>query len=345
MIFLNIGILVIVALGAWWLTGLDKSFNGESKRDRHFTRALRTVAVVFLIAGFLWTVEDDLGYGGVPLLLIIPVSIALLLRSSISELFAGGFMRLIDPTLHDERELDLKRAQRHRDNIAWLIHHGQRDQAIKLCEELKLSGELDAATLETTLEFLGIKQERTVWQRPLNEAAQLRAQGKFAEAEQSLKTLLEKNPADASAAVMLMRLYTQDLRQPNRAAEVLRELKKQPHVSVDHIGFAQRSLVEWSQPKLNPVVEETAPESLEEMLAKSFFGSAIELLEQKIKAQPGDFELRLKLAEVHAVHCDNFPRAEKIVRQIETENIFSAAQVASADAKLKEWRESRRQRK
>jgi hypothetical protein len=345
MIFLNIGIVVVCALGVWWLTGLDKSFSGESKRDRHFTRALRCGAVVFLVAVFLWLVEGDLGYGGIPLLLIIPVSIALLLRSSVSELFAGGFLRLVDPALHDGREFDLKRAQRHRDNIAWLIHHGQRDQAIKLCEELKMSGELDETTLASTLEFLGVKQERAKISNPLNEAAQLRAQGKFFESEQSLKALLAKKPADTGAALMLMRLYEQDLRQPDKANEVFCALEKQPRVSADHLQFARRSLVEWSQPKSKPPAEEAAPESPEEMLAKSFFGSAIELLEQKIKAQPGDFDLRLKLAEVHAVHCDNLPRAEKIVRQIETEKIFSAAQIASAEMKLKEWREARRQRK
>jgi hypothetical protein len=135
------------------------------------------------------------------------------------------------------------------------------------------------------------------------------------------------------------------LRQPDKANEVFCALEKQPHVSADHLQFARRSLVEWSRPKSKPPAEEAAPESLEEMLAKSFFGSAIELLEQKIKAQPGDLDLRLKLAEVHAVHCDNLPRAEKIVRQVETEKIFSAAQTASAEMKLKEWREARRRRK
>lgn len=345
LILLNIGILVVVGLTVWWLTGFDKDFGGESKRDLYFSRALRCGAVVFLFAVFLWFAEGDLGYGGVPLLLIIPVSIALVLRSSVSELFTHGFLRLIDPSLYDKRELDLKRNERHLDTIAHLIHTGRRDDAIRLCEQLKQSGELDAATLEMTLEFLGVKQEHATARRPLNEAAQLRLQGKFSGAETLLKSLLAENPADASAALMLMRIYAQDLRQPDRAVAVLQTLEKQPRVSADYLEFARRSIVEWSHPKPKPAAEPAPPESLDEMLAKGFFGSAVERLEQKIKAQPGDFELRLKLAEVHARHCDNFLRAEKIIRRIETGKNFSPAQVASAQAKLNEWREMRLKRK
>ena len=344
MILLNIGILAIVALGVWWLTGLDKSFNGESKRDRHFTRTLRTVGVVFLFAVLLACAQSG-GAAGIPLLLIVPVSIALLLRSSLSELFAGGFLRLVDPTLHDGSAFDLKRAQRHRDNIAWLIHHGKRDEAIKLCDELKENGELDATTLETILEFLGVKQERAPAPQPLKEIADLRAQKKFTEAEHSLKLLLAKNPADSGAALMLMRLYTQDWQQSDKAAEVLRELEQQPHVSADHIEFARRSVVEWTQPQSKPAEDETTAESLEEMLTRGFYGTAIELLELKIKAPSPDFDSWLKLAEIHALHCENFARAEKIIRQMEKDPLFSAPQIAAAEAKLKEWREMRRQRK
>jgi hypothetical protein len=54
--------------------------------------------------------------------------------------------------------------------------------------------------------------------------------------------------------------------------------------------------------------------------------------------QPQDFELRLKLAEVHAVHCKNFQRAEKIIFQLAAGSDFNPQQIESARAKLKEWR-------
>ena len=72
----------------------------------------------------------------------------------------------------------------------------------------------------------------------MNEAARLRAAGNFTGAEQKLQALLVKNPADADAAMLLMRLYAQDLRQPAKAKEVLLALEKQPRVAVAHIDFA-----------------------------------------------------------------------------------------------------------
>jgi tetratricopeptide (TPR) repeat protein len=339
MTLLNLGILAMVALAVWWLTGKDKSWDGQSKRDRHFTRSVRTVGVVFLFYILLLTAEGDSGPASAPLMIIIPIGIALILRSSISEVFAGGFMRFLDPALHDSREIDLKRAQRHRDNIAWLIHHGKRDEAVKLCEELKINGELDEATLAHTLEFLGVKQDFGKITDPLNEAARLRAQGKFAEAEAFLKARLKKQPADSGAALMLMRIYAENLQQPEAAARVLAALEKEPHVPPEHLEFARRSLAEWRRPGPKVSMEEVLPPSLEEMLEQGFYGSAIELLEEKIKAQPRDLDLRLKLAEIHALHCNNLPRAEKIVKLLGAEKLFSGEQVAAAEIKLKEWRE------
>jgi thioredoxin-like negative regulator of GroEL len=175
----------------------------------------------------------------------------------------------------------------------------------------------------------------------------LRAQGDFPGARAMLKPLLAKNPPDTQAAMLLMRVYAQDLKQPDQALEVLRSLEKQPHVAAAHIEWARRSIDEWSQSPPSEAGPEalSAPKSLEELLAEKSFGSAVELLEQQIKEQPGDFNLRMKLAEVHGLCCHNLPRAEKIIRQIETDRSFSSDQIASAGAKLKEWQETARQRK
>ena len=193
-------------------------------------------------------------------------------------------------------------------------------------------------TLENTLEFLGVPQVNSKPENPLTQAAQLRAQGKFAETEKLLKSLLAKNPADADAAMMLMRLFAQDLRQPGRAHEVLRQLEKQPQVAASHVEFARRSIEEWSRPKPEKTEAATPPESVEELLAQGFLGTAIERLEEQIKAQPQDFALRLKLAEIHAVKCRDFQRSEKMIRQMETSPNFSPQQTALARAKLQDWR-------
>ena len=122
---------------------------------------------------------------------------------------------------------------------------------------------------------------------------------------------------------------------------MLESLEKQPHVPSAHIEFARRSIAEWSQGKPEPEAVAAQPESIEELLVHGYFGTVIEILEQKIEEQPGDFDLRLKLAEVHGRHCGNIHRAEKIVRQIETSPGFTPEQVQNARTKLGEWREAR----
>jgi tetratricopeptide (TPR) repeat protein len=340
MILLNIGVLALVALGVWWLTGFDKTAGGESKRTHYISRVIRCVAVVWLAGIFLWFIEaPNPGLGGIPLLMILPPTLALLLRSSLAELVTHGFLRLVDPNLHDDRPLDPRKSERYMDTIAHLIKNGRRAEAIKLCEELKLSGEVERATLEMTLDFLGVKQTRASAVTPLAEAANLRAQGKFVEAEKLLKTLLAKNPADVGAAMLLVRLYAESMRQSSQAHAVLRKLEKQPHVAASHVEFARRSIDEWSRRKPEKLrVTETA-ESVDELLAQGFYGTAIEKLEQRAAAQPADFAVRLKLAEAHGRFSGNHQRAEKIIRELEGNPTFTAAQIQQAKTQLKEWRD------
>lgn len=338
MTFLNIAMLALFAGGVWWLTGFDKTAGGESKRTHYVSRFIRCAAIVWLVGVGLWAVEGGGGLGIIPLLMILPPSLALLLRSSLAEVLTHGFLRLVDPNLHDDRPLDFGKSRRYMDTIAHLIHNGRRDEAIKLCEELKTSGEVNLATLEMTLEFLGVKPEPALLPKPLAEADQLRAKGKFAEAEKRLNALLKKNPEDLAAAMMLVRLYAQDLRRPSQAHEVLRRLAKQPHVAAGHIEFARRSIEEWSRPKPEKIVTTAPTESVDELLAQGFFGTAIERLEQKLAEQPQDFDAWLKLAEAHGRHSGNVHRAEKIVRQIETNPAFSVEQKRLAKTQLEAWR-------
>jgi hypothetical protein len=63
-------------------------------------------------------------------------------------------------------------------------------------------------------------------------------------------------------------------------------------------------------------------------------------LEQKTGAQPQDFDLWLKFAEVYAVHCGNVNRAEKIIQRVIANPAFTAKEIQFAKARLKEWREA-----
>jgi hypothetical protein len=188
--------------------------------------------------------------------------LALVWAGCISELSARGFNWLIDP--EDKREFDPSKSLRDLDAIASLIKNGHKEAAIQLCKELKESGDASVLAMETLLEHFGVPKDIQK-PKPLTEASRLRRQGKFAEAEAILKSLLLENPSNADAALMLIRLYAQELRQPDKAKEVLRVLEQQPYVSSGHVEFARRSIHEWSQEKPKPEKVEAQPGSVDEL--------------------------------------------------------------------------------
>jgi tetratricopeptide (TPR) repeat protein len=341
----NIVVLTLAALAAWWLSGYDAKLTGDNEQRDFIRRAIRCgitlvlVELAFLSLWRFWRYGDQasgMAY------LIIALPLALLWVGCLGELCSHAFHRLIDP--EDHREFDPHKSQRDLDMLASLVQNGRKEEAIQLCHLLKESGDVSVLTLETMLEHLGVKLDHVQKPKPLTEAYRLRAQGKLNEAEAMLNSLLLENPANTDAALMLMRLYAQDMHRSDKASEVLRSLEQQPNIARTHIEFARRSIHEWSHPAAKEVVE-APPESLDELLAKGYFGTAIEILEQKTREQPQDFDSWLKLAETHAQHCGNIKRAEKIIQQIEANPAFGPEQIQLARARLKEWRETRLQRR
>ena len=122
---------------------------------------------------------------------------------------------------------------------------------------------------------------------------------------------------------------------------MLRRLERVPHIPHWQVDYARRSLHDWGRdkPVLPPPVP--LPASVDELLAQGYSGTAIEILEQKIKEQPGDFDSWLKLAEAQGLYCHNLHAAEKIVRKIGSNRLFTAEQVKIAETKLAEWRVAR----
>ncbi len=340
----NIIVLALATMVAWWLSGYDAKLTGDNERRDFVRRAVRCgitlvlVELAFLSLWRFWRYGDQAS--GVAYLMIA-LPLALLWVGCLGELCARTFHRLIDP--EDHREFDPRKSQRDLDMLARLVRDGRKEEAIQLCHTLKESGDISVLTLDTMLEHLGVKSDSHPKPRPLTEAYQLRSQGKLSEAEARLNSLLTENPANVDAALMLMRLYAQDLHRSDKASKVLRSLEQQPDIAPAHIEFARRSIHEWSHPQPNQVAAERPPESIDELLAGRYFGTAIEILERKIKEQPAYFDSWLKLAETHAQHCGNIHRAEKIIQQIEANPAFSPEQIQLAAARLKEWRETKLQ--
>jgi tetratricopeptide (TPR) repeat protein len=341
MLFVNIILFVLASLALWWLSGFDPRVTGENRKADLIRRAARCVTTVILLWIFFGPNAVRVGYAFIPLILIVPPLLGVLWAGCLAELFARGFHRLVDHP--DNREYDPNQSARDLDRVAGLLKSGRHEEAAHLCEALKKSGDANVLVLETMLARAGVRQEGFKKSKPLVEAHRLRSEGKFDEAETVLKSLLAENPSNVDAALLLMRLYAQDLRRSDKAAEVLRSLESQPHIPSAHLEYARRSINEWGQRKSAPATA-AVPESVDELLACGYLGTAIEILERKIKEQPKDFDLWLKLAEAHGLHSGNFQRAGKIVQQIESNRGFSAEQIQIAKARLKEWREAKPQR-
>jgi tetratricopeptide (TPR) repeat protein len=341
-IFANIALLAFTAFVSWWLSGYDTKVTGENEREDFIRRAVRCGITLFLVElAFLglwryWRYDDR---AGGMLYLMTSLPLAIIWCGCISELFVSGFQWLIDP--EDHREFDPHKSRRDLDTIASLIKNGRKEEAIQLCQMLKESGDVSILALETLLEHLGVRQDNIKTPKPLIEAYRLRSEGRLNEAEAILNSLLMQNPSNVDAALMLIRLYTQDMHRSDKAYDVLRSIEQQPNVPRPHVEFARRSIDEWTNPRPKEVVVEIQPESIDELVAHGYFGTAIEILEQKIKEQPQDFDLCLKLAEMHGQYCGNIKRAEKIIQQIKTNSAFSPEQIQQAKTKLKEWQWAR----
>jgi len=344
-VLVNLVVLAVAADVAWWLSGYDPGLTGQNEKLDSLRRSIRCGITLFLVEMAFyclwqfWRYKDPTS--GVAYL-VFSLPLAFVWFNCISELFAHAFHRMIDP--EDDRDFDRKEGLREMDVIGDLIRSGRKDEAIRLCEMLKRTGGVNPSVLEMTLENLGVPQPHFQQPKPLLEADHLRSQGKFQEAELILESLLAQNPRNLDAAMMLMRLYAQDLHRPEKAEAVLRALEQQPHISPAHLDFARRSILDWHQGKPRAEAVEAQPESLTELLARGYFGTAIEMLEQKIKEQPQDFDLRLTLAEVFARHCADDHRAKKIVQEIENNPAFSPEQKKSAWPKPEEWRKARMHR-
>jgi tetratricopeptide (TPR) repeat protein len=338
MILLHITLLALAGLTLWRLSGFDPKLTDENKGADLIRRGIRC-GVTLLLLAILVSLPRSIASS--PALFLTAGLLALFWTGCLTELGAHWFHRLVDP--EDKREFDPNQSARNLDRVASLLKDGRHEEAARLCETLKKSGDANVVVLETMLSRAGIPQASFKIPRPLVEAHRLRSEGKFDAAETILQSLLAENPSNVDAALMLMRLYVQDLRRSDKAAEVLRSLEKQPHIPSAHLEYARRSINEWGQRKSAPVAA-VLPESVDELLACGHLGTAIETLERKIKEQPEDFDLRLKLAEAHGRFSGNIHRAEKIVQEIASHRGFSAEQIQVAKAGLKEWREAKPRR-
>ena len=337
-------IIVFVILGCagmWWLSGFDSHVTGEDPAQDFIRRLIRCLLTLLLLGILFGPNAVGVGYAFAPLLIIIPAAIGVIWAGCIAELLSRGLRQVIDAD--DKREFDPQADARNLDELARLLKSGQKKAALQLCATLKESGGVSAQTLDTMLAHAGIQPDMVPPAKPMWDAGRARREGRFADAERLLKSLLAENPRNVDAAMLLMRLYAEDLRRTDLAMDVLKTLRRQPHIPHAQIDYALRSIPEWIKPTI-AAAPEVLPETVDELLAGGYLGSAIEVLERKVVEKPDDFDSWLKLVEAQALYSHNIPRAQKVLRQMENNGAFSPEQIAAAKAKLGEWRKAKVQR-
>ena len=357
--------MALTAAAAWWLSGYDTKLTGEDKASDRLRRGVRCGITVLLVevafsSLMRWWLYRDQTSGFVYVAIALPLGITW--ASCLSEFCACGFQWLVFP--EDHREADLGESRRGLDRIARLIQEGRKEEAIDLCQQLRASGSASDLALKAMLSRLGVEPSAVGGNgakktKPLAEADRLRTQGNLTQAEATLSNLLKKEPSNQAAALMLMRLYAEDMHRHDLAEAELRRIMNQRHIPPAFIEYARRSIAEWSVPRAGTedqvdTVESlllscsagetpspTAPPasvSVDELIANGCLGTAIERLEEELKEQPNDFDLWLKLAEAQGVHCGNLSRAGKIVERLKANPAFTPEQVQQVQARLKEWK-------
>ena len=313
------------------MSGWDPDLTGGGWKDlvRRGFRCLASTALVWIFFVFA-----PIDYLTIPLILLVMMLMLIFWRGPITELFSHGFRRIVGISTTD-RPVDMDEVYRQMERLGALIREGRNDEAARFAKVLQASG-ANSLVMEALLERAGISIDNAKEPAPLKQARRLRAERKFAAAEILLKALLRENPANQEAAMMLMRLYAQDLRQKNKALAVLQRCRMQPHIPPEVIEFAHRSIEEWGQEK---PAESAAPlpESVDGLLAGGYLGTAIEILEDRAAGRPDDFDAQLKLAEAYGLYSRDLQRAKKIILAMEKKGRFSEEQIRVAKDKLAGW--------
>jgi hypothetical protein len=326
-----IGLLLLIAVGGW-LSGYDSGLlvgGGVQNFWRRFIRVALTVGLVEVLIYLPGMTRP-----------VVSVVIGVVWVGCGMELVTHLFHRLLDPAFNDRRPLDVRAREHYADEIARLIHSGQREKAFELCERLKVTGEIPRQNLEDIEACLGMDPRKPC---PLDEAVRLRKAGHFAAAVTWLNALLHSQPRHAQAVILLMRIYAEDLRQPDQAAAVLQRWEKEPGLAPAQVKFARRRLAKWVAAARQPSTADAAPSAgpaptVEELVAHGHYGTAVEQLERELTQSPTDFSGWLKLAEIYACHCGNLAHAGKIIRQLNQTSPFNREQRHLVAQRLKEWR-------
>lgn len=339
-------VILATLLAAWWLSSFDARIIGDARGWdllRRILRCLLTAAMAELVLWCFWRYSryGDAASG------LIPIPIFLLLAyfwaGAVGEIASRGFGKLFDSD--GRRAYDPRKGEEGLRQLSKLAEEGRQEEALRLSEKLKKSGDTNIIVLETMMQRLGVDEKHVSKQKSLALARRLEGEGRFAEAERVLAGLLKQHPDYTEAAVFLIKIYAQDMGNGAKAAAAFGMLKQQSGTSLGMVEFARSMLAEVPPIAVEPlpVVEpertgETASESVDELIAQRRFATAITALKNRLREEPDDFETWMKLAEVNGRYCGSFQQVENIIRLLAAEPQIQPEQVELLRTRLQEWR-------
>ena len=147
-ILLYVILAVLAVIVAWWLSGYDPLVTGENPRKDFLRRFLRIAATVLLLAVLFGLHPAGMagGYGFVPLIMIIPVSIGLIWCGCLAECWSSALHHFVFPG-GGKGEFDPHKGTRQLEQLARLLKDGRREEAMQMVEQLVELGDANVLAL------------------------------------------------------------------------------------------------------------------------------------------------------------------------------------------------------
>jgi hypothetical protein len=145
-------------------------------------------------------------------------------------------------------------------------------------------------------------------------------------------------------SIVKRRTFLDCFRRQDPVEPVSKEISTTPPITSEPAPLEASDPLEAHLERLKQTREQTPDttsghDPIDQLLAEQRLGTAVELLKQQAESSPKDFNLWLRYAEAHGLHCGNLTTATKIVRQMERSGNFKKAQIKKAYTRLKKWHE------
>jgi tetratricopeptide (TPR) repeat protein len=180
--------------------------------------------------------------------------------------------------------------------------------------------------------------------------------GRYQFAIDALEKRFRKGRDEFEGLLLLASIYAKDLANLAKAEKIIGRILKSTDIHEGHKEYAAAELTRWKQPsaaetievpKDSPLITIAEPEAplrpaqvrerAQQLRQEGRIGSAMELLKDLHRREPGDGECILLLAEMEAVDCGSYEVAREMVERLVASDAEAGLR-ERARRKLEEWR-------